>query len=328
VRLLLIVSLLFSAGCATSTFRYQRVGKSTVLLPPSVRGNPQPGTLTVKVAGARCEVTTPSIALSRSGKLSVKFDDVESLERIPVSLMDDVETFRAQVLDRCSNGETTLRRISSEAPLPPLIALYLRHGNYPFTGFIDLVPPLQIKAVVPRPSTGIPGFDTYFYPVEPVQGSANYRLPPDAARLGFDQAPARLRLLFLTRLSSVEHDAIILSAATPQLLREATPKVQQAPDDYCRHPLPGTSCILIPKHHGFSAEVAVQVNGKPAVVPLAGTIREALRIGGLKDPATAIGTLQITKSYRGRKVPIEFDRQTPAILSFVLSGDEELRWTQ
>jgi hypothetical protein len=78
---------------------------------------------------------------------------------------------------------------------------------------------------------------------------------------------------------------------------------------------------------GINPYLEVSVNGKLLAVPahMPPTVRSVIQAAKARTDVV-LPTLAITKPYRGKPTPVEFDRTKADVLGMVLSGDEEIRW--
>ena len=71
----------------------------------------------------------------------------------------------------------------------------------------------------------------------------------------------------------------------------------------------------------------VTVNGAEVRLPLNGTVRSAVLLGGgPRQPQEILPQLAIWKPFEGKLKPVEFDRSKPDILNLLLLGGESISW--
>jgi len=68
------------------------------------------------------------------------------------------------------------------------------------------------------------------------------------------------------------------------------------------------------------------VNGREVTLPVGASVRSAIQAGGEKDPPRVLAQLSVRRLYRGKLVPVEFDRTSQEILGLILFGGEEISW--
>jgi hypothetical protein len=71
--------------------------------------------------------------------------------------------------------------------------------------------------------------------------------------------------------------------------------------------------------------LAVTVNGSEVRAPVGATLGTVIRTAGGR-PEEVLGTLELSKRFEGRMLPVVFERTTPQVLSLVMEGNEAVRW--
>ncbi len=270
--------------------------------------------------------------------------------RIPVALASDLEAFRARLggleASGClapGGGPGLVQQIIERLPLPSTLAYYLRYGAYMSTGYIDADPRFALKVVRPARNDGgeVDGFRTAYFRLEPVRGAlrpvpssleearrdgTRRQLPPVPEPLLKPlEAAGHLRLFFLTRASSADHDIALVGAPDAASMERITPGFLARPGPFCHAPPAGLACVLAPRGVAVSLELSAQANGKLVRVPLGGTVREILRAAGAQ-PEKALSSLRVWRPFGGRLVPITWQPGGRDVLSLVLIGGEDIRW--
>jgi hypothetical protein len=82
------------------------------------------------------------------------------------------------------------------------------------------------------------------------------------------------------------------------------------------------NCTVFPKNFGVSPELRVRVNQKDAFVAVGGMVQDVLN---LEDPeASPPPSLKVLRPFRGRLIPIKFDRSSKDILRLILLPGDQL----
>jgi hypothetical protein len=165
------------AGCAKAplTYRLERRGATTVIVPPNQVANENSG-LVVNVKRARQKTTT--VDCNVDGLVSLRWHGTaveiqvrsesyvaeqgetsqsgEALSAIYLDPLQDIAAFHSQLLVLESKGCLSsaeagrIRRVVSERfSLPPSIAYRYRLGSYDTTGFFELTPDFRLEVVSP-----------------------------------------------------------------------------------------------------------------------------------------------------------------------------------
>jgi hypothetical protein len=88
---------------------------------------------------------------------------------------------------------------------------------------------------------------------------------------------------------------------------------------------PCANCVAVPRAMGVNPYQAVMVNGGEVRVALGATLERVIAAAG-RRPADVMATLQVSKRFAGKMIPIEFARTKPDVLGLVMEGNEEIRW--
>lgn len=266
-----------------------------------------------------------------------------------------IEKFRVDLADRQSKGclranesERLRRAIVESLPLPPAVAYFFQLGSYEITGYLDLTSDFRMQITSPiYPANATPspdslmGYETanYKFLTDGPDGRARLRLASAIEvligavpiekqslrnELPFSKSPGYFRLLFMSDETSSGRitRAILLSSPDGAKLTRAVVHRQVNPDNFCATlSIADVTCTVFPKNFGVSPELRVCVNGKDGFVRVGGTLGEVLNLENQEDGPPR--GLKVRRPFRGRLIPIEFDRSNGDILRFVLlPGDQ------
>jgi hypothetical protein len=70
----------------------------------------------------------------------------------------------------------------------------------------------------------------------------------------------------------------------------------------------------------------VNVNGSALAVPMGATIFDAVQIAGVENADSVLAMLTVTRPFRGRPTPVQFDQKSREILAVQLIGGEQISW--
>jgi hypothetical protein len=305
------VALMILSACtpATRSWRLQGSGTGDVLMPPAVRTS-------IKVPLCEEKLTlTPAQVLMRRTEII----NAEDEGCIPHGRSD-------AILD-----EAVQHQAISPAALPSV-----RYGYSLAAGHADLVPGWRLRVITLLTKSGsfrlketaeqtgsntltvrtdgdFLGHETAYYAVirrtrepgvsvrlesvEAAVGGATEKRKDPKERL-FDLPPwaRHVRLVFLTRASSADHDMAIVGARTYWDLEQATAPVQVTPQTGCRTTA-NVYCAWVPAGIAVTPEVQVTLNGAGKWVALPATL------GSLVPDAKAASVI-VRRAWRGRMLPI------------------------
>lgn len=287
----------------------------------------------------------------------IESQDSRLSEPVSLDLLQQFHNFQT-ALDlleeqRCfSSGEASrlARQVIESLPMPSQTAYGLLYGSFAQLGYIDLMVNLHLRVVAPTLRPGISdvqksadllGSKTEHYGVQPSPSGRAVQLQYEKTEFDFDgkksvnksaqrllnfpPSPAYYRLLFLTRGTEANYNSAVLAARNWQLLEEKTKLIQQHPEQ-CTTRAFDFYCILIPAKTAAIPEMRVMTNQQPILIYPGGTVRGAIQKAGEPHPERVLPRLKILRAYRGKKIPVEFDRSKTDILRLVLTGGEELQW--
>jgi hypothetical protein len=318
--------------------------------------NLQLGKARLQKSRGKCQVDAGVFHLSfqkSKALLRVSTGDMwQGPDRVTVSLLDDINKFRAGMMQLEINGclkpgeaAPLLTRVIEGIALPSRVAYYLRHGSSVNEGFVDLLPPFRIKVVGPiREQDKVVGFETAWYILAPRGRNQGHRLsleraetfvhgkliaaakPSHASVLPHDQL-SFYRLFFLTRRSSQDHDILLLGARNREAIEGHSAQIRKEGEAVCtKLQSPDVHCVRVPMYSAISAELRVKAKERFVYIPFGGTVSDALRASGLQRASDAVPTLKVSRPYGKRLAPVQFDASGQDVLTLVLVGGEEISW--
>jgi hypothetical protein len=251
-------------------------------------------------------------------------------------------------------GESDLlvKRIVENVAMPSIQAFHLRYGFFPRTGYLDLEPRFVLKSVAPVLKPGIvqysgpadvAGYETAYYHAAGRKGggvklqllSAERLMDrtvtkvksPATIRLDLPETARYVRYFFREWRVAGDRKIALLATSRKDTLDSLTRRFESDPEGFCRTVSPAeASCIAIPREAVVTPETVLRLNGKSSSVIIAGTVGDAARAAGVKKQEDLLSTIQVSRPYEGRLLPVEFDRSRSDVLRLVLIGGEEVRW--
>ena len=161
----------FLVGCPKTPLSYklQRWGTTTVLIPPDLRSTADDKSSQLvsnfknarrrSVAGTNCDIEGHIVNLHWHGKTAELRMNSESYiaERgMYLDPLQDIGKFHEELLERESKGcfsatedQRIRRAVAERFPLPPSIAYRYELGSYDTTGFFELTPDFRLNVVSP-----------------------------------------------------------------------------------------------------------------------------------------------------------------------------------
>jgi len=136
------------------------------------------------------------------------------------------------------------------------------------------------------------------------------------------EVTARARMLFLTRASAADRDALVIAARSAAELAAATRELNSDPAR-CETAAYRGRCAVLPRQVALTAFAVVLVNGREVMVTPGASVREALRAAAVADPAAVAGRRRLAKSFGGRLVPVALPGGV-AVLELPLAGGERI----
>jgi len=295
------------AGCAAKhpqvagVYQYKRVGTQELLEPP---GSTLPSAKNEillhlgkarlgKIRGAACEVNAGSFQLRWNGKaadlrvITAHMVDGGDAARVPLSLLDDIDKFRAGLVALEANGcirsgaaGPLLSRMMESLALPSRFAYFLRYGAAANLGYMDVEPPFRLKVMVPilkegaAPNSGpsnVVGYETAWYVVAAkgrrfvpeavefyVKGQLQRSRKPSRAVVQLPDSLRYYRLFLLTRRSVSDHDILLLGSATKDGLELGTVAIKKDGHAACAN----LTCAQVPMD-SFSFRRASRQGARP-----------------------------------------------------------------
>jgi hypothetical protein len=137
--------------------------------------------------------------------------------------------------------------------------------------------------------------------------------------------PGFFRLYFQTRESPSDRAQALLASASQGELNLASSEFEDSAG-YCDAPHKGVYCTAFPPGTAVNAEIKVYLKKRAIYLPLSATVDDALKAGGVDDPKAAIAQLSIRRLWDAQLVPLQFSRQSTAVLAMPLIGGDRLRW--
>ena len=122
-----------------------------------------------------------------------------------------------------------------------------------------------------------------------VEGQSQLAEKPAATLFPLPDDARRIRLLYLTRVSSADHDMLVVSGRTYRELEELTAVIRMSPADACKST---PYCSAVPAGIAVRTEMPVLVDGREQWVPAGATA------GELKAVA-------LERKWRGKLMPVE-----------------------
>lgn len=243
-------------------------------------------------------------------------------------------------------------RIIENVEIPSWLAYQLRYGNSGSTGYLDLEPQFAMKWMTPLLKSGvlrytgpkdIARYETMIYRLKPrsgggvkleletvehnVQGGFTYDRRPTAPPLVLPDSARFLRYFFRTWRATNDRRIALLAVKRRSQLDPLTKRFEADPEGFCRSiPVSEAMCLAVPNESILVPEVEVRANGKPAWVPVGGTLGDALNRAKVKMGKETLQNLTVLRPWSGQLLPIEFDRSRPDILRLVMIGGESIHW--
>ncbi len=170
VGALLMFAAPFFVGCpkAPLSYKLQRLGTTTVLIPPSLRSTDEKSSQLVSnfknarrrsVAGTNCDIEGHIVNLHWHGKaaeIRVNSDSYIAERGMYLDPLQDIGKFHEELLQRESKGcfsstdtRQIRRAVAERFPLPPSIAYRYELGSYDTTGFFELTSDFRLNVVSP-----------------------------------------------------------------------------------------------------------------------------------------------------------------------------------
>ncbi|MBL0156252.1 MAG: hypothetical protein IPP47_03995 [Bryobacterales bacterium] len=237
------------------------------------------------------------------------------------------------------------RRLIDHLALPSAALYRLRFGEFTLNGYVDVTDQFRLRTVEPvREHGAVIGYLTSFYLLAKapdggvlvsagdsetnIQARLTAGKASDSELLHLPAGATWLRLFFRTWSSTQDRRIALIAAPSAAERERASREFEADPEGYCAGAAKtrGVACVSVPEEMVLGPELRVFARGSDAFAPVGGTLNDVLRGAGLRDPKTALATLQVLRPYEGKLVPINFDRTKTEILGLVLIGGEQITW--
>jgi hypothetical protein len=350
------------SGCGRG-YRLQKEASMAVVAPPikpAATGGPTPA-LRIRLhnarsnqtdAAAHCDIDNDLINIHWHGRTAdvqlkpEQYFALSSVERtneigprVYLDAEQHLEQFQEALLNReaigcLDNGRQIKQSIAERFPFPPALSFFIRFGDYTTSGFIDLTSDFHLKVVSPTYSrldrNVISGYQITYYAITPESRDARVRISlaqeTSSPPLIFSKSFRLYRLMFRASQASGSRLATLLSADDAPGLQIATRQLQASPGNSCMSVFaPGVTCLAPHPHVAVNPEFAIRVNEKETYVSPGATVADVIRFSR-RFPVSR--KLQIRRVFRGRTVPLRFDRATGDIRKLMLMPGDEISNTE
>jgi hypothetical protein len=145
--------------------------------------------------------------------------------------------------------------------------------------------------------------------------------------LGLHDLPQQphYRLLFYTYLVPKEHriSAAIVGAGSASQLDELEQELRLQPEEGCKRVAgaKGEDCFEFNGFVTLSAQINVELNGKPKFVDWGTTVKDVV-------PRNSLKSLRIQRQFLGSYYEVRFEANDPIVLSLALVGGDRLNWSR
>jgi hypothetical protein len=209
----------FLVGCPKTPLSYklQRWGTTTVLIPPDLRSTADEKSSQLvsnfknarrrSVAGTNCDIEGHIVNLHWHGKTAELRMNSESYiaERgMYLDPLQDIGKFHEELLERESKGcfsatedQRIRRAVAERFPLPPSIAYRYELGSYDTTGFFELTPDFRLNVVSPIYQDG---------QTKTIEHQLGYEVSYYSFRSAANDARVRASLTSVTEFRTGEHE--------------------------------------------------------------------------------------------------------------------------
>jgi hypothetical protein len=155
-------------------------------------------------------------------------------------------------------------------------------------------------------------------------GADEHKANPSTNYFEFPREAAFYRLFYESWRN--DFSAMVIAAPTPAELDRLTAKFESRGASASCEDLQTRMCVQIPKDVAVNPSVAITVNQAQMLVTRGATLRQVLVMAKAGNPDTAVPRISVLKSWRGRRIPVSFDRTDPEILSLPMYGGEIISW--
>lgn len=347
-----MLPLLLAAGCAIqhSDYRSYRLSardSTPVLIPPGVP-SPALEQRTFDVGDVRgtgpCPRDQVPILIRNAGKrLRLTIRRRALLEQPAGWLADWAAGLEEQGCLRAGAAFIVAEFIAESMPLDPTQSFRLL--SWPTGG--DILPLSRIQVVTPilplgssdaPTSTNLLGIETAWYLVQPRRNESGFTIQPSFAERTMNGQTIRLaqpssnlfrfgpEASFFRLVYKQDQTGLAASLAAGRTRFDLNQRTQsmQSGTARCEDFSPGW-CIVIPTLAAVNVFVPITVNGAEVLVRWGATLGEALTARS-RPSESILPKLLVERPYRGRLVPVQFDRSSPTVFRLPLMGGEVISW--
>jgi hypothetical protein len=333
---------LATTACGSQNYRLTLRGTVPVLTPPRAR----------PVKRSRvCQPPAGPIPVERRSKSWQARPTAEALTNAPAGALAAWATAMQQA-NCVPAGEAyaLAGQVAQSVPLPLGQVPRLLQPDIQ-AGYTDLHPGQRVRVISPifrpgappqaealenfkinglsheaRASKDLLGYETAWYRVEPgalqlvtveaqIEGKSIRSERSRFTYFPFLPSARLFRMLFLTRASTQDREALVLAAASESEIETNTRMLNEDPARCAQ--MPGL-CVVLPPRVAMTVYVTVMVNGEEKTVPPASPL-------GALVPA-GVRHLQVKKRSGGKLTPVDFQQAPEAILKLPLMGGEQVEW--
>jgi len=347
-----VLPLVLAAGCAIhrpdyGTYRLSARDSTTILVPPGV-ASPALEQRTLDVGAVRgtgpCPRTQIPILIRNPGKrfrLTIRRRAL--LDQRPGWLADWAAGLEEQGCLRPGAAFAVAEFIAESMPLDPSQSFRLLSS--PIGG--DILPLSRIQVVTPvlppgssdaPTSANLLGVETAWYVLQPRRNESGFTIQPSFAerttngqsiRLAqsssslFHFAPEASFFRLVYKQDKTGLAAWLAAGRTRSDLNQRTHSMQSGMTR-CEDFSPGW-CTVVPRLAAVNVFLPITVNGAEVLIRWGATLGEALRARS-RASESILPKLVVERPYRGRLVPVQFDRSSPTVFRLPLMGGEVISW--
>jgi hypothetical protein len=319
---------LLATGCATRAPLAWRLERQTIVPP----GKPKP--VVVKTRG-ECASGEAIVARRKGGRVVLEVNR----ETLPAMregwLADWAGRAEQSGCVPAGEGNALAERVLDNVPLGLAQRYRLMHPNHARSGFVDLGPENRLEVITPilRPGAGENAGALRQTSVEAAPKGLTVTVESAPDLLGVETAwyqpragtiepigtaPRRnlfagMQARYWRLVYKADQTSVVVAADSWRELQEVT-AAGSCP-----------KCIAVPRSVAVNPYLAVTVNGGEVRAPVGATLGTVIRTAGRK-PEEVLGTLELSKRFEGRMLPVMFERTMPQVLSLVMEGNEAVRW--
>jgi len=253
-------------------------------------------------------------------------------------------------------GPVFAMRIDESLPLDPAMAY---KSLYPK----DLIPPVRFEVTSPivrdpndtrdlvevvggtglnlvvKASDNLAGFEKALYAVQRKPGAPGFEIVPLRAERHFGRdveqrtrpennylhfPPEAAFFRVVVKSDQNEFTALVVAAATRTELDRRAALLESGAASCAT--MNNELCVAIPRRVAINAVLPVTVNGAEVMMLWGADLADTIRNSGVRRPDDVLATLAVSRLYKGRSTPLEFDRTNNSILRVPLMGGEVISW--